>query len=172
LPIAKIHPSARWFLPALVLAIPALACSGSGATDIGGGPTEPADATVRMEASSLGDTDVGATTVDTGTGSSSGGSGSSSGAGAGDDDAGDDGSLADTDAGDASPTLCSKFCKGCCTAAGQCVTGDKLSQCGSGGTLCEDCSATEKSTCPLAEAPCCSSKNACGCAVGGLVGCN
>jgi hypothetical protein len=151
------------------LAAPLVACSGSGAVDIGGGPTEPVDATIRKEASSGGgDMDVATTSDDTGSGSSSGSSGSGSGGETG-IDAGDDAS-AESDASDAAPTLCSKLCGGCCNSLGQCVTGNKTGVCGASGAMCLDCSSVK--TCPLTEAACCTSKGACGCAVAGLVGCN
>lgn len=86
------------------------------------------------------------------------GSGSSSGAG----------SSGAEDGGNAA--ACERVCAGCCDSDGICQSGSALMVCGGNGTACADC--TKKTNCPLAEAPCCKGVGGCGCAVGGLVGCN
>jgi hypothetical protein len=49
------------------------------------------------------------------------------------------------------------------------VAGTTLTSCGASGAMCEDCT---KRSCILTEFPCCKPAGGCGCAVGGIVGCN
>jgi hypothetical protein len=53
---------------------------------------------------------------------------------------------------------------------GVCQNGIFTTMCGANGAACTDCS--PNTGCPLAQAPCCKPTGSCGCAVGGLVGCN
>lgn len=78
-----------------------------------------------------------------------------------------------TDAGDAAAVLpdvamCLATCTGCCDTNGDCHTSLSTTYCGAKGKMCGGCT----NTCSIADAPCCTSAGACGCAVGGLVGCN
>ena len=84
--------------------------------------------------------------------------------------AGDEENLGLDDApSEAAPSLCSMICQGCCDANGQCHTTSTTDVCGKHGEQCEDCS---MKSCPLTELGCCKTGGGCGCAVGGLVGCN
>jgi hypothetical protein len=68
------------------------------------------------------------------------------------------------------PSLCSRLCvMGCCDGLGKCRQGNSVMLCGAAGAMCQDCSTHQ---CLLASAPCCKLDGTCGCAVGGLVGCN
>lgn len=74
-------------------------------------------------------------------------------------------------AADGGTSACSQVCaSGCCDTSGICRGGTSLTVCGSAGASCADCS--QNKSCPFTEAPCCKSMGGCGCAVGGLVGCN
>jgi hypothetical protein len=84
-------------------------------------------------------------------------------------DAGRDGALGPGDGGDGGFSFCSTICTGCCDAQGRCITGDTTAICGRSGSMCTDCS---MHTCSIASAACCTSKGACGCSVGALLGCN